>query len=270
VVTRLNRTTDIDESCHCPDICRAPNLTQKELLARLMVHTLDWGVLTTLTSRLSKEGDSVTTAMPFGNVYSFVAGPCKSNATTGTPYLYATYLDQSLQDMKRNPSASLTLSEASVASVCGAEALEARKLLSDNSGDPENPVCARLTLSGVLVEGDPAEFKEVQAAFFEGHTQMQVWPVHHNWVILKLVIQDIWLIDYFGGASILDVDDYHSAPLSGLAEKDEDRIKSQSESFVSIISKKETRIVRKATQFFNSSFGRIENVCNLESLSLSP
>jgi hypothetical protein len=210
-----------DESCPCPNILPRPDLMEKELLARWMVHTLDWGVLTTINSRLSKEGDSVATAMPFGNVYSFVDGPCDSNATTGTPYFYATYLDQSLQDMRINPSASFTLSEASVASVCGAEALEACKLLSANSGDPENPVCARLTLSGMLVEVDPAEFKEVQAAFFERHTQMQVWPVHHNWVILKLVIQDIWLIDYFGGASILDVDAYHSAPLSGLAEKDE-------------------------------------------------
>jgi hypothetical protein len=214
---------DNDESCPCPNILPRPDLMQKELLARWMVHTLDWGVLTTINSRLSKKGDTVTTAMPFGNVYSFVDGPCDSNATIGTPYFYATYMDQSLQDMKRNPSASLTLSEASVASVCGAEALEACRILSNDSGDPENPVCARLTLSGMLVEVDAAtaEFKDVQAAFFERHTQMQFWPVHHNWVILKLVIQDIWLIDYFGGASILNVNEYHAAPLSGLAEQEE-------------------------------------------------
>lgn len=214
-----------DESCPCPNILPRPDLMEKELLARWMVHTLDWGVLTTINSRLSTKQDTATTAMPFGNVYSFVDGPCDSNATisVGTPYFYGTYMDQSLQDMKRNPSASLTLSEASVASVCGAEALEACRILrvATNSGDPENPVCARLTLSGMLVEVDAqtAEFKEMQAAFFERHTQMQDWPVHHNWVILKLVIQDIWLIDYFGGASILDVDEYHAAPLSELAEK---------------------------------------------------
>jgi hypothetical protein len=213
-----------DETCACPGILPRPDLMEKELLARWMVHTLDWGVLTTINSRLSKTGDTATTAMPFGNVYSFVDGPCDSNATSlskGTPYFYGTYMDQSLIDMKHNPSASLTLSEASVASVCGAEAMEACQILATNSGDPENPVCARLTLSGVLVEVDAAtaEFKTLQAAFFERHTQMQSWPVHHNWVILKLVIQDIWLIDYFGGASILDVDEYHAAPLSGLAEK---------------------------------------------------
>jgi hypothetical protein len=216
---------DNDESCACPGILPRPDLMEKELLARWMVHTLDWGVLTTINSRLSETGDTATTAMPFGNVYSFVDGPCDSNATIskGTPYFYATYMDQSLQDMKRNPSASLTLSEASVASVCGAEAMEACKMLAENSGDPENPVCARLTLSGVLVQVDASsdEFKELQAAFFERHTQMQSWPVHHNWVIIKLVIQDIWLIDYFGGASILDVDEYHNAPLSGLAEQEE-------------------------------------------------
>jgi hypothetical protein len=224
-----NDDDDDDEalSCPCPKLLPRPDLLQKELLARWMVHTLDWGVLTTISSRLT---DSTGAAMPFGNVYSFVDGPCNSNATNtwtaaGTPYFYGTYKDQSLKDMEANPAASLTLTEASVAAVCGAEALPSCRMQSVDSGDPENPVCARLTLSGRLVEvfgaTSGAELERAQAALFERHTQMQYWPANHNWVIFKLVIDDIWFIDYFGGASILNVEEYHAAPLAGLAEKEE-------------------------------------------------
>jgi hypothetical protein len=41
------------------------------------------------------------------------------------------------------------------------------------------------------------------------------WPVGHRWVIAKIDIQDIWLIDYFGGATILDPIDYFSVSGSG-------------------------------------------------------
>jgi len=40
---------------------------------------------------------------------------------------------------------------------------------------------------------------------------MAEWPAGHNWVIAKIDIQDIWLIDYYGGASILDPKDYFAA-----------------------------------------------------------
>ena len=32
-----------------------------------------------------------------------------------------------------------------------------------------------------------------------------------SWVIAKIDLQDIWLIDYFGGATILDPKEYFSA-----------------------------------------------------------
>lgn len=214
-------------SSFCPcEIVDRPDIWQKELMARWMVHTLDWGVLSTISTRLS-------TRSPFGNVYSFVDGSCRN--ATGIPYFYGTYFDQSFQDMKQNPQASFTLSEASFNSVCIAKSsststnktsgapLKACAIHaptshhhhSSHSGDPENPVCARLTLTGTLtpVHNTTLEFATIQAAMFVRHATMRDWPQDHGWTIVKLQIEDVWLIDYFGGASIIKVKDYFAAQL---------------------------------------------------------
>lgn len=196
-----------EPECACPILDR-PELWNKEELARWMVHSLDWGVLTTQSTRLP--------GYPFGNVYSFVDGGCASSS--GTPYFYGTFMDQSFIDLKANPKASFTLSEASFADVCGGESLPQcaiGNLAKYHGGDPENPVCARLTLSGrlVIVNADTDEYTEALAAMYKRHEQMAYWPTDHNWVIAKLELVDLWLIDYFGGATILDLDAYRSVQL---------------------------------------------------------
>ena len=223
---------DADSSAaKCP--CRImdrPDLWKKEHVARWMVHTIHWGVLSTISSRLHPSdkrdgGSPAAPAVPFGNVYSFVDGTC--DKSTGVPYFYGTYMDQTFQDIQANPSASLTLSEASLASVCGADeyskrdgGLSAACQVSTHHGrygDPESPICARLTLTGTLVVVDPATSAEEHdmalRALYERHPQMSKWPVDHNWVVAKLDIKDVWFIDYFGGASILSVSEYLAVDL---------------------------------------------------------
>jgi hypothetical protein len=177
------------------------------MTARWMVHSLDWGTLTTISTRLG--GGEI----PFGNIYSFVDGTCTKS--TGIPYFYGTYLDQSLLDSMDNPMVSLSLSEASLASVCGnKDGLDACSLGS-KYGDPENPVCARLTITGELVvlDEDSAEYELATTSLFERHTTMAKWPKNHDWVVFKIEIQDVWLIDYFGGASIIPPEEYYGIDL---------------------------------------------------------
>mmetsp|Transcript_3005 Transcript_3005/g.7091 ORF Transcript_3005/g.7091 Transcript_3005/m.7091 type:complete len:220 (+) Transcript_3005:155-814(+) len=191
--------------CAC-ELEERPDLTAKAETARWMVHSLNWGVVSTISSRLGGEGSP---AIPFGNVYSFVDGPC--DKSTGVPYLYGTYMDQSFSDTESNDMISLTLSESTLASVCPNEVLDSCAL--GPSGDPENPMCARLTLTGkfVALEDDSEEYEFAKNAFFERHPSMAYWPTGHAWLIAKIVIQDVWLIDFFGGATILDPEDYFSA-----------------------------------------------------------
>jgi len=134
-------------------------------------------------------------------------------------------MDQSFLDMKSNPYASLTLSEATFASTCGGTNLPACSIVPSTTsshhqhhhgGDPEFPICARLTLTGTLVVLDDEtsdEYVMAHDALYQRHTSMQDWPDDHQWVIAKLDLQDIWFIDYFGGASILNLDDYFRVEL---------------------------------------------------------
>lgn len=195
-----------EKKCPCA-LTKRPAKHDKAKTARWMVHSLDWGTLTTISSRLG-DGD-----IPFGNIYSFTDGTC--NNSTGIPYFYGTYLDQSLIDSVGNPMVSLSLSEASLSSVCGnKDGLDACSLGS-RYGDPENPVCARLALTGELVvlDKNSQEYAQATAALFERHTTMAHWPKDHNWLIFKIDIEDVWLIDYFGGAAIISPEEYFAVDL---------------------------------------------------------
>ena len=102
-----------------------------------------------------------------------------------------------------------------ISSVCPGDAIEACTL--GGSGDPENPMCARLTLTGKLValEDDSEEHDFAEKAFFERHPAMKSWPKGHGFLIAKIEIQDIWLIDFFGGATVLDPKDYFAVESYG-------------------------------------------------------
>lgn len=165
-----------------------------------MVHSLTYGVLSTWSSR----SDPQKPPVPFGNVYSFVDGPCHNS--TGNIYLYGTYMDQSLQDVQEHSQASFTLTAASLDPVCH-KSLKACSI--NDYGDPESPVCARLTLTGRLVEvEDDVERDWAQSSLFQRHPSMAFWPHGHHWVVMRLDIDDLWFLDYFGGASILDPVEY--------------------------------------------------------------
>jgi len=204
----LNSISFSSAECAC-DLEVRPEITAKAKTARWMVHSLDWGVVSTISTRLGGH-DEGSPVVPFGNVYSFVDGPC--DKATGIPYLYGTYMDQSFADSKSNDMVSLTLSESSLSSVCPNDAIESC-MLGTKFGDPENPMCARLTITGKLVvlDDDSEEHGFAQNAFFERHPSMRYWPKGHGWVIAKIDIQDLWLIDFFGGATILDPTEYFAA-----------------------------------------------------------
>ena len=248
-------STTTTTNCVCGTISERPNIWDKVATARWMVHNIDWGVLTTISSRAITHrngGDSTTAttinsgSIPFGNIYSFVDGSCTNS--TGIPYFYGTYMDQSLQDMKHNPVASFTLSEASMDTACMPHVSttsnpnpirQACRIVPEtythhhnskksmSSGDPESPICARLTLTGVL-EVVPMFSTEYNSTLYDGfhprHPQMSHWPVDHHWIVFKLNVTqyDLWLINYFGGATIITPEEYfkYDASKASLSETD--------------------------------------------------
>ena len=174
--------SDSYPECAC-EIDSPPWFWNKADTARWMTHSLDWGILSTISSRLDSNSQG---PIPFGNVYSFVDGPC--NNSTGTPYFYGTYMDQSFTDAVNNTNVALTLSAAALNSAC-LSASSKHDIIKEGSciiggefgwGDPELPVCARMTMTGKLVEvTDSVEKGWAQDALFARHKSMSGWPGDH-------------------------------------------------------------------------------------------
>ncbi|WOK94407.1 hypothetical protein Cni_G03109 [Canna indica] len=156
--------------------------------ARWLVAQNSWGVLSTISS---DSGGS-----PFGNVVSFSDGVPGEGC--GIPYFYLTQLDPTARYALVDERSSFTLSEFPLGS-CGKK-------------DPENPSCAKLTLTGKLklLDNQSSEAEFAQNALFSKHAEMKDWPKSHNFQIFKLEIEDIFLVDWFGGPKPLSPDQYFS------------------------------------------------------------
>lgn len=61
------------------------------------------------------------------------------------------------------------------------------------------------------------EYDWIKLAFYERHPQMQYWPTNHDWKIVKLNVTEAWIIDYFGGATILSPEQYYEHDLLQIA-----------------------------------------------------
>ncbi|KAJ0965479.1 hypothetical protein J5N97_026617 [Dioscorea zingiberensis] len=165
---------------------RKPAPSDAAATARWLVSQNSWGVLSTISIDLK--------GAPFGNVASFSDG-LPGNGL-GIPYFYLTTLDPTARDALKDERSSFTISEFPIGS-CG-------------EADPENPTCAKLTLTGKLklVDGHSSEWEFAKLALFSKHAEMESWPEEHNFQIFKLDIENIFLVDWFGGAKHISPSQY--------------------------------------------------------------
>ncbi|CAK7323874.1 unnamed protein product [Dovyalis caffra] len=105
-------------------LIKKPDPTNAAGSARWLVSQNSWGVLNTISSDLG--------GAPFGNVVSFSDGP--PGKGRGIPYFYLTTLDPTAKNALQDQRSSFTISEYSLGT-CGKK-------------DPENPSCAKITLTG--------------------------------------------------------------------------------------------------------------------------
>lgn len=183
-----------------------PNYTDVAAVARWQVNQASWGVLATTSLHLN--------GTAFGNPVSLADA-----LGDGTPYFYVSMLDASMQDLAVDPRVTLTLSEASI----DCQTLQY---------DPEDPRCVRLSLTGTMVNTTGDEATKAKAALFSKHPSMKWWPSDHSWLVTKLSIEHIWIIDYFGGATDLSIADYTKAtPPSALTPINASHTPSKSKPF---------------------------------------
>ena len=171
-----------------------PPPKEKAAMARYLVHKSDWCVIGTISTMKGQEG------APFTNIVSMSDGPVDNS--TGVPYFYVTDLDQSSVDIKSNNTVSISMSDS--------ETGYCEKL----HLDPESPVCTRLTMTGKFVKvTDPDEVNFAEHALFSRHPVMKSWSTAHSFYPAKLQLDLIWLIDFYGGAAIIDPKEYYKAKL---------------------------------------------------------
>ncbi|KAG2605227.1 protein CREG1-like [Panicum virgatum] len=169
-----------------PIVADKPAPSEATATARWLAAQNTWGVLSTISSDLN--------GAPFGNVVSYSDGlPGEGH---GIPYFYLTTLDPTARDALEDERTSFTLSEFPLGT-CG-------KI------DPENPTCSKLTLTGKLklVDLQSSEADLAKSALFTKHPEMKDWPKNHHFKIFKLEIENIFLIDWFGGPKPISPSQY--------------------------------------------------------------
>lgn len=175
----------------------APDPSNKAATARYLVHASDYGVLATNSLHLP--------GVPFSNIFSFADGT--PDNSTGNVYFFASPLDTSMHDLAVDPRCSFSLTESQIGTnlSCGSQHI-----------DPEDPRCARLTLSGKFADiNATAEGWNGPAmnALFARHPEMTQWVADgfHDFGFYKLTIENIWLIDFYGGAAAVTPAEYYAA-----------------------------------------------------------
>lgn len=138
--------------------------------ARWVVHSVNWGYLTT-----------AGTTWPTAEVASYSDGAV--NKSTGRIFFY-------LMGSMQTFAGALTVGEAAFAGTCG---------FGGTKIDPEDPRCAKITLSGSISKSSGADEAAGKAALFARHPQMETWPASHGFAVYELTISDIWMIDFYGG-----------------------------------------------------------------------
>ena len=171
-----------------------PSPFDKAATARWLAHNTDWGAMATSTS--SKRGERA--GSPFANIASHSDGA--PDASTGTLYFLHSSLDSSIIDVAESDQVSFVISEAQTG-YCAQEKI-----------DPEDPRCARLSMSGRLVKlNDMKEVEIAKTAMLSKHPAMERWLEmmgdpgnRHDFAFYKLNLEEIWLVDFYGGAAIID------------------------------------------------------------------
>ena len=162
--------------------------------ARWVVHSSNWGYMsTTLYANAS---------IPAGSVASYSDGA--AGASTGRLFFYIMTAFAG-GDASPTPSyaAALTMSEAVLDPAdyghaqCGSRA----------GVDPEDPRCAKITLSGDIIQSTGDDIATGKAALFARHPQMKEWPSSHGFSVFEMKISSIWMISNYGGGATITPDD---------------------------------------------------------------
>uniref|UniRef100_UPI00358F30C1 protein CREG1-like n=1 Tax=Myxine glutinosa TaxID=7769 RepID=UPI00358F30C1 len=143
-------------------------------------------------------GSSSNLVTPRSSVFSMSDGTVDNSS--GVPYFYVTAFDPAIKDLLVDPVASLSISLAET------------NYCRQHGFDAQSPLCVRVELAGIIGKVFGSEEEIAKKALFSRHPEMKTWPSSHGYFVAKMNISSISLLDHFGGAVHVDVQDYfHSS-----------------------------------------------------------
>lgn len=169
-----------------------PPHTEYAKMARYLVHRSDWTSMG--TNSLQFPG------FPMVNIIS-IADSARNEKSTGNVYFYLTDLDFTGQDLAKDNKMTMMLTQD--------QDMSCRKTNTDSM----EPTCARIMLTGSIQKLEPnsKEYSFALNSMVSRHPASKKWVVTHTFYLCKLMIQNIVVLDYYGGPHYVTISDYYNA-----------------------------------------------------------
>ena len=137
---------------------------------------------------------------PFAQNKDVADGLYNEALSSGIPIIYVSPMATLTHDFIKDPRVSFTYS-AEFTHYCKNEEI-----------DNDSPTCGKVVLSGHMEKvKDANEISWAKYGMFARHPATKDWPISHGFAFYKLKIENIYVIDYFGGATKhLNVTEYLS------------------------------------------------------------
>lgn len=180
------------------DLTVRPPYHEYAKMARYLVHKSNWTSMGTISSLSTIHG------FPMVNVIS-VADSAYDAPSTGHIYFLLTDLDFTGQDLAENNKLTALFSE------------DQDLACTSNHTDTMEPTCARVIFTGKVLRLTPGtmEYKNADEYYTNRHPASIHWRKSHTFYFCKLNIENIAVLDFYGGAHYISVDEYYNANYDG-------------------------------------------------------
>ncbi|CAD6992701.1 protein CREG1 [Ceratitis capitata] len=170
--------------------------TNHALVARKLVHQADWAAVGSIST------NEKITDFPMVNIIS-VDDSGENGESTGHIRFLLTDLDFTGPDWQHNNKVTFLFTDD--------QNLNCKK----RGEDPMEPTCSRTILSGKVKQLDKnaAEYNDLVATFAKRHPAAKKWIKAHSFYLCELEIENIFVLDFYGGPHDIPVADYYKAKL---------------------------------------------------------
>ncbi|XP_068157877.1 protein CREG1 [Drosophila tropicalis] len=162
-------------------------------IGRQLVHQATWASVGTIST------NKIVENYPMVNIISVDDSDVLGNST-GRIRFMLTDLDFTGPDWQKNNKVTFMFTDA-------------QNLNCQKAGmDPMEPTCARIILSGQVkkMEKDNASYKPALEAFLKRHPAGANWMKFHTFYLCELVINNIFVLDFYGGPHEVSASDYYA------------------------------------------------------------